>query len=1146
MQVETVNPAGTSGFTDPESGTPVGDRPGAPTVDGVAVDNRSLTVSWTAPTNTGAYDDSFLTYLVQYREGNSGTYTPLSQEFSNSPATISSLDNGYEHQVQVATKNPAGTSGYVTATGTPKGTAPGATTIGNLTAGNGSLTVSWDAPTNTGDYDDSFLSYVVEYREAASNGSWLNAGVTISGTTATITGLDNGVPYQVQVATKNPADTSGFDTGTGMPVGTAPSKPRRVSLQAANAALLVSWAVPSNTGGYDASFLTNTVQYREADTTDPWLNGPSGVTGTSATIPSLENGVEYEVQVEAENPAGSSGFTTPRNGTPLGTEPSEARDVAVTREGNAELDVSWDTPADNGGYATLTYVVEHRKAGSSRSWSDTGVTISGTTATITGLDNDEEHDVRVAARNDAGIGPYDEVSGTPTGTLPGAPGNLMATAGDKRLSLSWDASDNGGYNSLSYVVEYRTGSDEWAVFGESTSNSTDTQAVITGLVNGTSYDLRVAAENLKGRGSDTISMGTPVGTVPGAPRQVAARPGHESLDITWSVPKNTGGYGSATLTYTVEFKANGSSDDFSDTGVSITATSATITGLTNGTAYQVRVGASNTVDAGTQYGTVTATPNRNFTPRDVVVAGGSGSLTVSWSQPAAPSSEISSYDIQYRVNGTQTWTAVSSVTSPYTVSSLTASTSYDLQVGTNDTSSNATVWSDIVTVSARAVPRRPSGLTSQAQLTEDKLHIRWNIPTSGVTGYKIQWKREGEDWDPVNRQTTKLYPTNIARILDAELNVGNATDNDGDGTVWQIQVIAYNNGGDSAPREITYTQLRTPAEYNAWAEDNIIEQLEGDWPWLRTVWDFLDSRPGTNIKATPLSAVNGIVVLQLYGLPNAANNNLPVSTFTDVSLRKGLKRESPQHLSAFVHELAHVYTLTTDIADYIEDVALIGMIYPYVNEEYKNSPADLSCLSNELMADLIQFVVMKDANTQAEIGNLPSWFNLPVSAREYLVYWILCDHTENSPTSDDETFIRSVLRGDIPDWFTDTYGGSNDDIYSRDYDGNAAKVWKHLRLFQAYESGNSYSLRVVPVNYFSKLFGGYCSNLSATNEAKIRGTPTQGRNPWANEGCPLNKTGSILLKSGSGYIEVDWDNTDSVNTDRVDMIQIQWKAAGQA
>ncbi|MDE0368719.1 MAG: hypothetical protein OXI84_01115 [bacterium] len=118
--------------------------------------------------------------------------------------------------------------------------------------------------------------------------------------------------------------------------------------------------------------------------------------------------------------------------------------------------------------------------------------------------------------------------------------------------------------------------------------------------------------------------------------------------------------------------------------------------------------------------------------------------------------------------------------------------------------------------------------------------------------------------------------------------------------MWQVRVIPYNLGGDGPTRETTYLQLSNEAEYNAWAKDHIIEQLEGDWSWLRTVWDFLHSDPGVNI---------------------------------------------------------------------------------------------------------------------------------------------------------------------------DTYGGDADYVYSVDYDGNAALVWKHLRRFQATDSTNA-SFRVVPLNYFCNLFGG--------------------------------------------------------------------------
>ncbi|MXZ68394.1 MAG: hypothetical protein F4Z17_05285 [Acidimicrobiia bacterium] len=71
-------------------------------------------------------------------------------------------------------------------------------------------------------------------------------------------------------------------------------------------------------------------------------------------------------------------------------------------------------------------------------------------------------------------------------------------------------------------------------------------------------------------------------------------------------------------------------------------------------------------------------------------------------------------------------------------------------------------------------------------------------------------------------------------------------------------------------------------------------------------------------------------------------------------------------------------------------------------------------------------------------------------------------------------------------------------------------MWKHLRKFQAFESTNAASFRVVPLNYLSNLLGGYCSNSAATNEAKTKGIPTAGRNPWANGDCYSGRPAKLI------------------------------------
>ena len=420
-------------------GTPVGNRPGRPQYVVVGAENGQLAVSWDPPSETGGYDDAFVTYSVQYRRGRSGSFTQFPFDDTQTSVTITNLDNGVEYQVQVAAETPAGPSGYVTATGTaiPKGTAPGAPTIDTVTVGNGRLTVEWSAPSNTGGYADSFLRYSVEYRKTASPDDWTVFAASVASRSSSITGLDNGVSYDVQVGASNPADTGGYSpTESDTPEGVAPGKPRNIRLTAGNGELGVDWDKPSNTGGYADSFLTYDVQYRraDADATDPWLDGPQDVAGTSATIPSLSNGVAYDVQVEAKNPKGGSGYTSAVEGTPVGNVSGVPSNVSVTTGQAGELVVSWDAPSVTGGYDVLqlTYSVQYRR-GRTGGWTTFASAAEGTSTTITGLDNGVEYQVQVATRNPANLlSPYSaEKSATPEGDAPGQPTRSVGHCGQE-------------------------------------------------------------------------------------------------------------------------------------------------------------------------------------------------------------------------------------------------------------------------------------------------------------------------------------------------------------------------------------------------------------------------------------------------------------------------------------------------------------------------------------------------------------------------------------------------------------------------------------------------------------------------------------------------------------------------------------------
>ena len=97
--------------------------PAAPTVTATPNTTDSLTVSWSAPSNTGrpAIDD----YDLQYREGTTGNWTPGPQNVSGTSATITGLTaarTAYQVQVRATNADGAGdwsTSGRIRTTPPP-------------------------------------------------------------------------------------------------------------------------------------------------------------------------------------------------------------------------------------------------------------------------------------------------------------------------------------------------------------------------------------------------------------------------------------------------------------------------------------------------------------------------------------------------------------------------------------------------------------------------------------------------------------------------------------------------------------------------------------------------------------------------------------------------------------------------------------------------------------------------------------------------------------------------------------------------------------------------------------------------------------------------------------------------------------------
>jgi hypothetical protein len=220
--------------------------------------------------------------------------------------------------------------------------------------------------------------------------------------------------------------------------------------------------------------------------------------------------------------------------------------------------------------------------------------------------------------------------------LPSAPTGLTATAGNAQASLSWTAPT--GVIAQAPITDYREqystdGGTTWTTF--SAAASTATSATVTGLTNGTAYLFRVAAVNGVGVGAYTAASSsvTPMaGTPPNAPTSLTVTASNAQIALSWTAPSAPGT--SAITGYTVEYTPSGGSAQTVSTGS--TSTSYTLTGLTNGTAYTVRVAGVSAAGTGT------------YTAASSSVTPSAASLTVS------PSSGTSDSGVAYSWSGSGT------------------------------------------------------------------------------------------------------------------------------------------------------------------------------------------------------------------------------------------------------------------------------------------------------------------------------------------------------------------------------------------------------------------------------------------------------------------------------------------------------------
>ena len=605
FRIYAVNIAGTSlASTPPVSSTPR-TIPGAPTITSVERGNAQVTVNFTAPSSDGG--STITGYTV--------TSDPqgITQSGSASPIIIGGLTNGTEYTFTVKATNVAG-DGPASTSSSPvtPATVPGKATGVVAVAGNTQATITFSAPLSTGGSD--ITGYVVT---SSGGGTDSNSGST--NLSHIVTGLTNGSTYTFTViATNNVGDGLASDASNSITLPTAPTAPLNLAAVVKSSSIDLIWSDSASTGG---SAITDYVIEYQLTTGGSWVPFDDGVSVDKfTTVTGLANGTSYDFRVSAKNIIGQSSpsdivTATPGEpaqvfiqGFPDLTNTSIGTAVRITNEGLIEYEYQYTW--------CVTDAVDNLCGGGNDVFSASNAKLIGShenydfTATSTiPTPGDYFFHIKVfyGSQSSSAFQSFTAVA-----TFPDPPTSVSAVAGNAQATVSFTApASNGGSAITGYTVTSNPGG--------LTGTGLTTPIIITGLTNGTAYTFTMTAANAIGTGlssSPPSNSVTPV-TVPGAINSFSASAGNTQVGLFWSAPASDGG--SAIIDYVIEYKLSSDSIWAVFADAISTATTITVTGLTNNLSYDFRVSAVNVVGQGP----VNSTSATSVTPPPTNTGGGS-------------------------------------------------------------------------------------------------------------------------------------------------------------------------------------------------------------------------------------------------------------------------------------------------------------------------------------------------------------------------------------------------------------------------------------------------------------------------------------------------------------------------------------------
>jgi len=514
--------------------------PAIPQTLNIVNGDRNILLSW------DANQDPDIAYYTIYRSSIDG-FTPAPEDSltevwkTTNSITDTSVINGEVYYYRIKAKDVNGNISQASSqiAASPIDLAPLPPTELLTSVGDGTITLTW-TPGN--EYD--IYGHII-YRSELNNFDPTSADsistIYLPENTFLDSGLVSGWTYYYKI--------SSFDLGGnisqsseqvfGVPQDlTAPSPPINFVVHNGDEQVTISWNenIEGDLGGYNL--------YRNSDSTFTPMSSDKIATiesSESSHIDSgLVNGFTYYYRLTAVDTSGNESLVGDLIiGTPTDQTPPDPPTGLAVINGDHNITLSWTPNMERDLWYYLIYRSE--TSGFTPTSSDSLIKVSSETTSIidASANNGVSYYYKIIA---ADVGnnrsePSEEIIGTPIDLAPNQPTNILASAGDGRISLSWSLGDE--YD-LSGTVIYRSfvgGFDPTGDDSITTVISPDSVFIDSGLTTGLMYYYKLASIDIGGNISSPSVQTYEIPldlTSPNPPDGFSVENGENQVELSWN------------------------------------------------------------------------------------------------------------------------------------------------------------------------------------------------------------------------------------------------------------------------------------------------------------------------------------------------------------------------------------------------------------------------------------------------------------------------------------------------------------------------------------------------------------------------------------------------------------------------------------